>query len=546
MNGTPGASRHLVFLLVIAGVGAWLRLDQFGLQVVTDDEWHALVQLFSGSPGQFLLSFGYADYSIPLALLYWCEAAWFGITEWGMRWPMLSAGLLILLLFPLRASSRLGWRVALLFALLLAISPLLINYSRQARPYGLTLLLGYLAHWAFLRYSTRDEGRLWSGLLYGGSTALAGWLHLVSLPFVLAPFLPAGLAALRGWRHDQGAAVLGLLRLGLPSALLIALLIGPPLLADPGALLNKAGSDMPTWDTLLGVWHTWLGTPLSVAVLVCLGLAAAGLPRLWRDEPLTRSVLLGLFLALALLLMARPAWIHSPLAFARYLLPAQPLLLLAVAVGAVRLADAVARRWGGRAAIPVLALPVVLLLAQTPLAETMRKPNGNALHSTFQADYRTGRHGAREIIRDRTPLSAWWTTLRSHPRASLTIAAAPYYHYSPRWDAPRWEALGRQRVVPGFLTGLCVGRRDGEPPRDPRFVLRNAVHLADAADLRAKGIDMVVFQKPYRDMNRVDGNRFGEDTAHCLEVLRRRFGGVLYEDDKIAVFPVNAVTHDRQ
>lgn len=552
-RGHRGAGRRwqqVALLCMVVALGAWLRLDQFAIQILIDDEWHALGQLVGGSPARILLSFGLADYSIPLTLLYWYEAQWFGLSELGMRWPMLLAGLLILILFPLRTADRLGWRVALLFAALLAISPMLINYSRQARPYALTLLLGYLAHYAFLRYTIRETGRVRSGIAYALCAALAGWLHLISLPFVAAPFLLAGPLALFGWRRDGGAALRRLVRLGLPTAMLVAALILPPMLADPGALLNKSGSDRPSLDTLQGVWHSWLGTPSAFAVLICIGLAVIGLPRVWRAEPLVRSAVVGLMLTLTMLVIAQPAWVHTPLAFARYLLPALPLLLLAVAVGTERLAMPFRERFGAWSAAPVLLLPLVLLLIDTPLREALRRPNGNTLHSSLQADYRRHRYGAREIVRDRTPLSPWWEELRDLPRGSVTVAAAPFSAYSPRWDALRWEQAARQRVIPGWLTGLCVERRDGELPREPRFAMRNAVYLADTADLRAKGVDLVVFQKPYADLNQKGGALFGQETAPCLATLRERFGEPIHEDDKIVVFPVNPATvpipHDRQ
>jgi hypothetical protein len=65
------------------------------------------------------------------------------------------------------------------------------------------------------------------------------------------------------------------------------------------------------------------------------------------------------------------------------------------------------------------------------------------------------------------------------------------------WDAPRWERLSGQTVLPGYLTGLCVDQRWGELPRDPAYRFRNAVHLADEWALTAKSIEYIVWQKPY-------------------------------------------------
>lgn len=523
-------------LTAILIFGAWLRFDQFAYQVVTDDEWHALFQLITHSPRQFLLSFGFSDYSIPLTLLYWNEANWFGLSELGMRWPMMLAGLLTLILFPVWVSRHLGWRVALVFALLLAISPLLISYSRNARPYALTLFLGYLAHYAFFRYWNYQQKRKAAGVLYGLSAALSTWLHLISLPFVVAPILLAGFPALTAWRKGNYAPMRRLLLLGAPTALLIALLILPPLFSDPGAMLNKSGSDLPNIDTLIGVWHTWLGATSPFAVLVCLGLATLGGARVWKEAPLAKSALLGLLLTLILLLLSRPAWIHNPLTFGRYLLPAMVLLLLAIAAGTESLALRITHKWGSLMSLPVLLLPALLLIIVSPLWETMQRPNSYTLHSYFQFDYRKDHQIVKERMEARIPLSPWWATLQKLPRESVLIAVAPFYYFSPKWDAPRWEQSGKQRVIPGFLTGLCVDRRDGELPDDSRFAMRNAVHLGNDAALQRKRVDFIAFQKPYWERQGEAPALIGADTTHCLDVLRTKFGKPAYEDDKIAVF----------
>ncbi len=537
----PKRSSGLLLGLAILLFGAWLRLDQFMIQVVTDDEWHALNQLAAGrTPAGIALSFGFADYSIPLTLLYWIEAGVFGLSELAMRWPMMAAGLLLPALFPLWAWRHCGGRTALLFALLLAVSPLLVNYSRIARPYGLTLLLGYLAHHAFWRYWEGGEGRWRHGAAYGVCAALSAWLHLTSLPFVAAPLLLAGADAVRERRRDGGGGLARLLRLGVPTALAMAALLLPPLLGDPAALLGKSGGDRPTLDTLLGVWYLWLGTPSGPAVLLCLALAVLGWPRLWRAGPLPRSALAGVALTLLLLLLAGPAWVHEPLTFGRYLLPAMILLLLALAAGAAALAESLERHGWGRAALAVLLLPAALLLLDTPLRENLRRPNGNTAHSVFQVDFRSDRPGVKANMARWIPLSPWWESLRYLPAGSVLIAAAPYSNFSPRWDAPRWERLGRQRVIPGFLTGLCVAGRQGELPQDPRFAMRNAVHLGDRRELAARKVGRVVFQKPYR-LDLGGGPRIqGADTAHCLEVLRARLGPASYEDAWVAVFDIEA------
>ena len=106
-----------------------------------------------------------------------------------MRGPMLVCGLATLVLFPLYVAPRLGGATAAVFAVLLAISPLLVVYSRMARPYAITLLLGWFAHARVpsLSCSVAGPGRS-PALTYGAAATLATWLHPVVAPFVLAPF----------------------------------------------------------------------------------------------------------------------------------------------------------------------------------------------------------------------------------------------------------------------------------------------------------------------------------------------------------------------
>ena len=165
----PRRAMYLGAGLVLLAVGAGLRLNQYLDQVLLDDEWHAVHQLLAGqSPQQLFLTFGHADYSIPLGLLYWLQARCFGLSEFAMRWPMLLAGLTTLVVFPLYAWRRFSPRVAVVAAVLFALSPSLIIYAHQARPYALTLLLAYLALYAFTRTNKggpsrqRGAGYMWS------------------------------------------------------------------------------------------------------------------------------------------------------------------------------------------------------------------------------------------------------------------------------------------------------------------------------------------------------------------------------------------------
>jgi hypothetical protein len=327
----------------------------------------------------------------------------------------------------------------------------------------------------------------------------------------------------------------------------MAALLLPPLVAHPESLAAKAGVDLFGPDTLVGAWHEWLGTPSTAAVLVCVALAALGARDVWRALPVARTALAGVALTFVAVAVTRPAWSHNPLTFARYLLPFAPLLLVAAAAGAARIARRIAapdQPLRNAAAGIVALLPVGALAAASPLPDLLRHPNGETVHLVYHIDFRP-EHSPYLPHMAKIPLSPFWSRLAAEPPGSLTVAAAPFYFESYDWDAPRWERIGRQRVIAGYLTGLCVERRFGEVPNTPAFRFANAVHLADAAALAARRVDWIVWQKPF---GRAAGGRtavLGQDTAHCEAALRARFGAPAYEDDALVAFRVRAATGAR-
>ena len=547
MAGTlsPHRSRWLwlVSLALAIGGGVWLRLDQLGSQLLLDDEWHAVYRVVHDTPAAVFLDFGHSDSSIPLTLLYLFESRVFGLSEVGMRWPLVAAGIATLVLFPGYAARRVGDAEALLFAALLAISPLLYFFSRTARPYALTLLLVYAAHVAFRRYVEHHGGAALA--LYAACATLAAWLHPVVVPFVVSPFVPLAWALLR---NPSGAtrrtALLRLTTATLAVGVPMTALLLPPLLAHPESISLKSGIDLPRIDTLIGVCYAWFGTGSTIALLISGAFAIAGASVVWRRLPEAGSMLAGLVLGVLMIVATRPAWIQNPLTFGRYLLPILPLLLLSTACGAARVGRAVNAAIAARLPVPALAgasgvavaaIPLFALATTTPLSPVLMHPNGNSLHGVYQFDFRRA-HNPIVTFMDGIPLSPWWANLADRPSSSITVAVAPFPTESVGWDAPRWQRLSRQRVLSGFLTPLCASARANEVPDDGRFRFRNAIHLGNDAALAARGVDFIAWQKPYRYLaNGIDAP-VGADVAPCATALTARFGLPVYEDEWLAVY----------
>ncbi len=529
---------YLMFLITVA-IGVSLRLDQVGLQVLLDDEWHVIHQLLLKSPAQLFLTFGHADFSIPLALLYWSELKLFGLSELGMRWPMLLAGMCTLIVFPLYVRKYFSDKVTLLFTVLLAVSPKLLIYSRTARPYALTLLLSLLAV-GVLHGFVESKNTSWKlGLAYVVNAVLCVWLHLISLPIVVAPFFVLGIPALlrRDWNKVLRLMWLGIFTL----AGMLALLL-PPMLSNPEVLAVKLGKQIPDIGTVFGALFFWLGTSSSVVVLVCLVLALLGARSLWRDFPLTRSITLGLALTFGLIIFTQPAWVQYPLTFGRYLLGVIPVLLLSTSIGFFKLIDVLSFRLNGvaekLASSSVLALFLLCVIYYSPLLKILANPNSNSLHSVYQFDYRD-KYNLIMIYQQDFPVSPFWQRLTAFPRDSLKIAASPFYFETYHWDAARWEQISKQRVMPGFLEGFCSKNRWGEVPNGQGFIFKNVGYLADGNDLIKRGFDLVVYQKPFKVITYQGEKEIGMDTADCELEIQRRFPAPIYEDQWLVAIPLS-------
>lgn len=515
-------------------MGVYLRLDQLQFQVLLDDEWHVIHQILQGKgPTELLRTFGTADYSIPLGLLYWFQSHWFGLSELNMRWPMLFFGVASLFAFTGYAWRKVSPYAALVLAVFLSVSPMLVIYSRTARPYALTLLLSYIALYAFYRYWQNGSHRFNWAVVYCILAPLCIWLHPITGPFVITPFL---LETARSLLQSRWRDLSKLAMLAIPAGLVTALLIIPPISNDPGALLEKSGMAHIDTATIIGMWYMWLGTPSTICIILLVALSGFGIGPLLRKSELLQSAALGLVLTATLVLLTQPAWANNSLTFGRYLLPAIPLLLLCLASGVVRLALQ-ARKHFGITGQTLVALTLLILMIgygyHSPLWGLLHVPNSHTTHSRFQIDFRSSRNMVVQY-QDTIPLSPFWASLSASPANSLLVAVAPFHFETYNWDAVRWEQLGEQRIQPAYFTGFCTQFRYGEVPQNQRFQFKNAFYLSSLGESQVSKPDWLVYTKvPQAKRNdRLVGNEIWK----CVEKLRRERGIPDYEDEYLFAY----------
>jgi hypothetical protein len=516
-------------------LGAWLRLHGLGDQVVQDDEWHAIHKLMASGYADIFRSFGMADHSIPLTLLYKAMAESVGLTEINLRIVQVFAGLALI---PVAAA--IAWQVSasraatVLCAFLVAGAPFLVLYSRIARPYAITTLLVVLAVAALWRWrETRRRGLAAAVCIL---TALSAWLHPISAIFPAVAMLAVFADDLRA-RRGVGAIV----ALALAAAVAIALPLAAPVSHDLHALSAKAGgqhADLYTVSRMLSLFAG--GLPDAVAI-VAVAIAAFGALRLARAQPALGRYLAAVAIVPVLVFaLLGAAWTHQGHTFARYMFPAQVVFLLWLAIGVVELARVAARRPSARIEMAAGIVAAAAYLALNPAIRQVATLGPWYNHVYHQFDY-VQRHNAAALQYSGHEAPAFYRTLAGMSEGSAAIIEAPFTYEAPANSLAFFRLFHRQPERIGMLHDLCLdGPYYGEVPRDARFRFRNFVFLDDPEAVRASGARYLLLHRgelhgaPFREADR------------CMAALARLYGPPVDVDARLAVFDLRQAGGERK
>ncbi len=526
----------LLALGLIALAGAVVRLFRLGNQVIIDDEWHALNVVHDAGYGFIFGHFGTADHSIPMALYFELLANTIGLGEWGMRLPSLMAGIATVVVVPLALRRWLDRSEILILATLIAISPLLINFSRTARPYALIALLIGLAlplAWRWWR-----EGHWRHGAGWIGCGVLAAWLNPLTIVISGAPLLWfAADALIVARRRGDRRALARTAGAGAALLLPVLALLATPLYHDAISLLTKASSHAVSPGTVGVALSLFSGLGSTVLVALTALVAAAGFVMLWRrDDGFARFVLLVASVGSLCVVVTGAAWIKHGLVLARYLIGLLPFYLALVAIGLNGLIERAARLspWPTATKALGVAASAALLLALGPVPEWYRHYNQFTGHLSYQFDYDRGRNVIARIL-DAVPVEDFYREIaQAHPDGNAVIVEAPW-HLESFWNPLyRYQRVHGQRVLIGFVNGVCAPRFYGElDAATAGLDFRNFVFLDDLLAGRARA-DYLVLR-----LGAVNGARsLPAATERCVEAAAARFGAPWRETPEAVVFRI--------
>jgi hypothetical protein len=539
----------LVLLALALAVGTFVRVWQLGIQIPLDDEWHAINKLLRATDARDIAThFGLADYSIPLTLYYRFLYLHGGLGEWGMRLPMLLAGVGLLVAAPWLTRATLTLPVRAVWVGLMALSPLMIDHTRTARPYAITTFLCFVAIFAFRAWWLQRAGRGRWAALYVAATFLAGWLHLIALSFALSPFLFYGVLALgdvlRASDRPEGLRRLrDLIVLGVCVMLPLAAALLPPLLADAASLAAKAGTDSATLHSIYRTLLICFGISSPWLLLLFAALCAVGVQRLWqRDHELVAYLTFVVLIGVAAIVVSKAAWLQHQLNFARYIQPIVPFLLLAMAEGAGAVLAAM-RSVAAQAATATLALTGVYFAG--PLPGYLYAPNQFMTDQYFNFDYDRAYNPYFTVL-PHGPIPDFYRELGKRAPRSLTLIETPWSLETNHDPQVLYQAVHRQFIKIALTTPECGISDYGNYPESAsgmqlgRFVHLSALLRGDTAG----GDYLVVHLRAWPETDQPPSG--WPDLRLCLPQIEKHFGTPAYHDDEIEVFALSPAARAAQ
>jgi len=533
-------------------VGAFLRAFQLSRQIPVGDEWHNLDAVWRLPFPGILCSFD-PRFSVPMVLWGKLLLNTTGLSELGLYLPTFLCGLLTLGLFPVLIRPWVERRTRVLLTWILALSPMLILYSRFYRPYAFNVSLGFAS--LYFGWKWWNDKRRSFGVLYALSALLAIWIHVITAAFVLTPLLL--MILLRRPAGGLPAPIPLRKMLGVTTFMSVSLiLIALPILSASDVLGKKLARQMIGAATVRHAIELFSGIPALLPSVVLILLAIWGLVLLYQKNPgATTFVLIAcLFQALSILLLA-PTSIASALVFSRYLIPALPFFLLCVSTGFIALTGAVfgeKKKWLRRIS---LSLVLLALFFAGPLPRAFFRPNSwctltlsvEMLRGNSNARIRQCSSSFRENI---TEVSPFYKALRSLPAGSVRIAETPWFFRLTLNKEPWLQEFHRQQSIIGLNSCIVdIPPAKGSFPCALKGLdFQNMVFLGE--DLEDVMLDFIVVHRNLlTEFSAGEVRRAGlirklkqqlPPVSELVAYLRSHYGLPCYEDEELIVFSASS------
>jgi len=390
MKNNSSSPNFYIFFLLSLLIGIILRLYILTDQILLDDEWHSIDYVPDKSLYYLLTHMGTSANSIPMNIYRHMLLHTVGWSEFLLRIPSLFFGILSLMVFPFLVKKITGTRAAIIFSFLLAISPLLIFYSRVSRAYGAVSFLVFFS--LISLYLWLISGRTRWAVSYVLSGALSVYFHLFALVGVISPFGFVFLYQISPETRKNENMLFP--KPGHLAGVLLSLVILTGILLLP-ALLQSSFPLVPTEDrasfhSFAGVIPLICGTANPFFIVIFMSMAIGGFTLLWK-----RSILLsGMFFFVVLFYFlaiksVKHSGIHISLEIARFSICVFPISYMLAATGIDRFLSFIDRiKYGNMLTAGLAGLFFAGLFLKGPLPVIYGSVNNFTNHTAFQESYK--------------------------------------------------------------------------------------------------------------------------------------------------------------
>jgi mannosyltransferase len=458
-------SRAFWIVVGLTALAAVLRFATLGVQSYHHDEVVTASRVLRAGFGHAMSAVWRGESTPPVYYaLAWVWTQLVGTGEFGLRTISAVAGVATVPVAYLIGRELRGRRAGLWAAALVAVNPMMLWYSQEARAYALVALFGALSILYWLRAERRGERRdyLWWGVWSG--------LAIATHYFVAFPILVEALMLLRrrGLRTSLvGMAVLGGCAIAVAPVAIHQMSLGHAEWIGSFTLGHRLWETASTFvtgetgDIIARPERPWLAfVPLALslgALALLLRRRAGGERRAARRPLLLVAAAIGIPVAIALLDASKN------FVLARNLIPALVPLLAAIGIA---IASPASRRLGTAVGALLVAYSLgFCILASTD--EQFQRPNWSAV-----AEHIGDPHGPRATV-------TW------------TLGEAPLRYYL---STGAIQVRAKERYE--WLVKEVDFVSDGRAPAPPRRLLGPGFHQVGREDTGRLYIRRYRFQRP--------------------------------------------------
>jgi mannosyltransferase len=502
--------REAIVLAVLTVLALVLRLSSLSRSLFTDETYS--LALAQRSFGQMLELFGWEANGTPYSIVLWPLIRIFGSGVTLLRLPAVLAGTLSVPALWWAARRFTTPAAALLAAALLAVNPMAVWYSHEARAYAFVVLAACLAFGALPRaLERRGSRRMW--ILYVAAMTLLAYSEIFAAPLAL----PA--QALIAWRAGRDGVRRWLW------SLLAVLVCCLPLAA--AAVISRSRRDalywLPKTDRALvtltlqefsagfsGMTAVRWATLAAAVVLVgAAGWVIARTRSHAGAAPLAIALCWGLLPAAVLLIVS----FVEPIFFPRYAILSLPGLCLALAI-------AVEQLWHSRPGAVTAVAAVAVLLVAGGLADARQRSYLQEDWPPIAAVLRAERAAGQPVILDN----------------ALVLPSLGYY--DPAFRAPGGQLVAQEwhdQPLPRGFVGFKDPSGYGSVPDGPP----SAAEFARLARLGGGSVWMIVSEVDLLlQENPREGAAVAWAHAHCHVQVHESVGVWLLHASHCAASPL--------